>query len=560
MLGFSNIELIFEIIKNAEQFCSTETENKQALFIEHIIHDNKVRKTGLKIQTEVLKENASYFNYKEFNVVQSAVFEEVYNSDNNLLISAPTGAGKTDIAILSILRAFKMTDATVIYIVPMKALASEIFSKFQKLFKNYKVVEFTGDTELDSKIIYNSQIIICTPEKFDVATRRMSSGFKSIKLVIIDEIHLLEDDRGPVLEAIVARMFNYSELRQYSTRILGLSATLPNYKDVAKFIRAKNCYFFDGSYRPVPLKMTITGFTKIASYSNECDYLVENVQNILQLKKQVLVFVHSRAKTLKVGTLLMKSLKLSECNSIEKVKGFKDQLQLLAVNGIGVHHAGLCKSDRSLTERLFQEGVLKIIVCTSTLAWGVNLPAYCVIIHGSTYYNPLKGAFDDIGVLDVLQIFGRAGRPQYDIQEEAILMTKANKIDNYIKLLKRNQDIESKMLFYVPENVNAEIYLNNINSIASALKWIKNTFLNVRVLKNPAHYGILEKEIGMEEQALSEYLYLTIKRLEDCGMIKKRFKLYHMEIWFNLLWPNCIIVLHKSFNYAYLAFQYRQYS
>jgi replicative superfamily II helicase len=80
--------------------------------------------------------------------------------------------------------------------------------------------------------------------------------------------------------------------------------------------------------------------------------------------------------------------------------------------GFGMHHAGMLRSDRTLTERMFADGVVKVLCCTATLAWGVNLPAYAVVIKGTQVYDAQKGSFVDLSILDVLQIFGRAGRPQ----------------------------------------------------------------------------------------------------------------------------------------------------
>ena len=81
--------------------------------------------------------------------------------------------------------------------------------------------------------------------------------------------------------------------------------------------------------------------------------------------------------------------------------------------GFGCHHAGMLRADRSLCEKLFRNGQIRVLVCTATLAWGVNLPAHTVIIKGTDVYNANKGGFMDLGILDVMQIFGRAGRPQY---------------------------------------------------------------------------------------------------------------------------------------------------
>ena len=95
-----------------------------------------------------------------------------------------------------------------------------------------------------------------TPEKWDVVTRKNDDGIGStLKLLIIDEIHLLNDERGPVLECLVARTLKSIERLQSSVRLVGLSATLPNYIDVASFLHVlpDNIFYFDSSYRPVPL-------------------------------------------------------------------------------------------------------------------------------------------------------------------------------------------------------------------------------------------------------------------------------------------------------------------
>ena len=106
----------------------------------------------------------------------------------------------------------------------------------------------------------------------------------------------------------------------------------------------------------------------------------------------------------------------------QKLVVSKDLCDLL-VYGIGIHHAGLCKSDRSLVEDLFAAGHLTVLISTATLAWGVNLPAHTVIIKGTQIYSPEQGKWVDLSPQDILQMMGRAGRPQYDVQGEGIIIT-----------------------------------------------------------------------------------------------------------------------------------------
>jgi len=91
--------------------------------------------------------------------------------------------------------------------------------------------------------------------------------------------------------------------------------------------------------------------------------------------------------------------------------------------GLGIHHAGLSRKDRLLVEQLFASGELQVLVSTATLAWGVNLPAHTVIIKGTQIYNPEQGKWVELSPQDMLQMMGRAGRPQFDTMGEGIIIT-----------------------------------------------------------------------------------------------------------------------------------------
>lgn len=188
------------------------------------------------------------------------------------------GAGKTNVALLCILRevgkhvmpdgSINVDEFKMIYIAPMRSLVQEVVGNFTKRLNPFglKVAELTGDHQLSREQINETQLIVCTPEKWDIITRKGGerSFTQLVRLIIIDEVHLLHDDRGPVLEAIIARTIRMIETTQDAVRFVGLSATLPNYEDVATFLNVKRegLFHFDNSYRPVPLEQQYIGVTE----------------------------------------------------------------------------------------------------------------------------------------------------------------------------------------------------------------------------------------------------------------------------------------------------------
>ena len=155
----------------------------------------------------------------KFNRLQSWVFDCAYNTDNNMLVCAPTGAGKTNVALLTILHEIKKImeemgvirreEMKIIYVAPMKALAQEIVAKFTGTLGRLGLIvrELTGDMQLTRQEIAETQVIVTTPEKWDVITRKGgdNSLVEKVKLLILDEVHLLASDRGNVIESITAR-------------------------------------------------------------------------------------------------------------------------------------------------------------------------------------------------------------------------------------------------------------------------------------------------------------------------------------------------------------------
>jgi len=485
------------------------------------------------------------------NLMQTQVFEAAYFTNDNILVSAPTGAGKTNVALLTVLKVVKnsMNDQgiidqefKVVYVAPMKALAAEVTEKFSNKLKHLGlfVRELTGDMQLSRNEMARTHMIVTTPEKWDVVTRKSESIAPQVKLLILDEIHLLDDERGPVIESIVSRTLRQVESSQSTIRILGLSATLPNYKDVSDFLKVPDhaCFYFDGGYRPVPLEQRFIGVKKALDSRQQQSMILEACYEkvVEQLKEdhQVMVFVHSRKDTVNTAKGLRDiavnygELHWFECcyslNSKKEVEKSKNRdLKFLFEWGFGIHNAGMLRKDRNLTEKLFREGQIKVLITTATLAWGVNLPAHAVIIKGTEIYDSTIGDFKDVGVLDVQQIFGRAGRPDYDTSGVAEIITLRSKVDKYLQMLVYQRPIESRFLTHLEDALNAEIALGTVSNIQEALRWLRYSYFYVRLRKNPLAYGFSLDDMKTEQlmqEKIRQRVTEAATKLNESRMIR----------------------------------------
>ncbi|KAK1273205.1 hypothetical protein QJS04_geneDACA008017 [Acorus gramineus] len=471
----------------------------------------------------------AFHGYKSLNRIQSRIYQATYNTNENILVCAPTGAGKTNIAMIAILHEVRehfkegflhKNEFKIVYVAPMKALAAEVTATFSHRLAplNLAVRELTGDMQLSKKELEETQaMIVTTPEKWDVITRKSSDMSLSmlVKLLIIDEVHLLNDDRGPVIEALVARTLRQVESTQSMIRIVGLSATLPNYREVAQFLRVNTetgLFFFDSSYRPVPLAQQYVGISENNIVHRNMmlnSICYDKVIDSLKQGYQAMVFVHSRKDTGKTARTMIEmaqksgDLELLRNDTHPQFALIKKDVQKsrnrevaeLFENGVGIHHAGMLRADRGLTERLFSDGLLKVLVCTATLAWGVNLPAHTVVIKGTQLYDPKAGGWRDLGMLDVMQIFGRAGRPQFDKSGEGIIITTHDKLAHYLRLLTSQLPIESQFISSMRDNLNAEVALGTVTNVKEACAWLGYTYLFIRMKSNPLAYGISWNEV-----------------------------------------------------------------
>mmetsp|Transcript_20166 Transcript_20166/g.43517 ORF Transcript_20166/g.43517 Transcript_20166/m.43517 type:complete len:2151 (-) Transcript_20166:75-6527(-) len=484
------------------------------------------------------EEQKAFAGTTSLNPMQSTVFDVAFHHRDNMLVCAPTSAGKTNVAMLTVVAHFRdvgliggngsyensmETGDKVIYVAPMKALAQEVVEKFSSKLKALKLIvrELTGDMQLTRAEAESANVIVTTPEKWDVVTRKSGNDENSLGnkcgLLIIDEVHLLADERGAVIESVVARLHRLVESRQKQTRIVGLSATLPNYEDVAEFLQvpSRGTFFFGPEHRPVSLVQNFIGIQsrtkdRRAKEHRMNEICFDVVLDSLRRGYQVMVFVHSRKGTGDTASALADIASqegVLDRNFVtqgkenaggEAYKRYVDRVRksrnrevgVHFDNGMGIHHAGMLRGDRKLTEQMFSDGAIKVLCCTATLAWGINLPAHTVVIKGTDIYNAEKGGVVDLSILDVQQIFGRAGRPQFDTSGEATMITSAEAFPKYMDKLVRAMPIESNFIKQLADHLNAEVVGGTVTSIKEGARWLTYTYLYTRMLRNPLAYGI----------------------------------------------------------------------
>ncbi|TKY63225.1 ATP-dependent DNA helicase MER3-like [Spatholobus suberectus] len=383
-----------------------------------------------------------------FNSLQSECFPICFHSDVNMVISAPTGSGKTvlfELCILRLLSRFISTEGRLIhvkgslktiYAAPSKALVQEKLRDWNKKFGPWGIncLELTGDNEsYTSRNVQEADIILTTPEKFDAVSRHgIESGglsfFSDIALLLIDEVHLLNDPRGAALEAIVSRIkiiacnpkMKSNPLAQ--VRFLAVSATIPNVEDLAKWLDVpdQGIKRFGEEMRPVKLTTKVFGYAPAKN-----DFLFEKrLQNyifdiLMQYSrgKSALIFCSTRKGAQEAAQRLSQIvMTFGQSNPFIKNREQQDrlreaslscsdkQMQSYILYGVGYHNGGLCLKDRNIVEGLFLKGDIQVLCTTNTLAHGINLPAHTVVIKSTQHFNKEKGLYMEYDRSTILQV------------------------------------------------------------------------------------------------------------------------------------------------------------
>ncbi len=489
---------------------------------------------------------------------QKDALDEIFRG-NSVIVSIPTASGKSLIAYIAILRAFKRGLKSV-YIVPLRSLAMEKYEELKRFEKfGMKVALSMGDYDSPAGYLKHYDVVVATSEKMDSILRHDIDYSYEIGVVVADEIHLLGDEsRGPTLEMVITKLKTMNPEIQF----IGLSATIKNSEEIADWLNAKHIY---SEFRPVPLKLGVY-YDDTLLYDDGVSYEIKRdalgIGNIVAKRieegGQILIFVNRRKSAESLATKLQfkvrRRLNEEEKKELERISEqlmdeeytiYTEKIAKLLVNGVAFHHAGLSNRQRKIVEDSFRKRLLKVIVATPTLAAGINLPSRTVIVRDLTRYDGFASV--PLPVMEVKQMLGRAGRPKYDRFGEGILFARSERkarqyfemyINGEIEDIRSQLENESALRIHTLALIAGDI----VNHEDEILEFFRNTFYG---FKMPVEN--LEKKIDYILDFLEDNEFVERKKLIRATKLGKRVSDLYIDPLSAIIFRKCYTMDYDEF-------------
>ncbi len=344
--------------------------------------------------------------------IQNLAIDKGLLDGKSIMVSSPTGSGKTLVGELALLRAVT-SGKKGLFLVPLRALAVQVSQVLKNRYEVFGVMIglSTGDFQNSGEEFAEHDIIVTTYERADSLLRRNASWISELGTVVIDEIQTLADPgRGARLESLIIRM----KRQLADLQIIALSATVGSPEELAEWI---GCELVESDDRPVPL------VCKIVVTADKNRSLKKLVMTTVQGDAQAIVFNRTRreaeAQAIRLGEDVGRQFTSGEKDRLDlELKSLENaninlpsDMRALLHDGTAYHHAGLDYQTRRLVERLFNQGLVRVISATSTLAAGMDLPARTVILSNTLSPQNYRAV---LSANNVHQMLGRAGRPGRD--------------------------------------------------------------------------------------------------------------------------------------------------
>src|SRR3569833_472658 len=373
---------------------------------------------------------ALYPEWQHFNKVQTQTFNSLYGTDQNVLVGAPTGSGKTVCAEFALLRHWSKEDyGRAVYIAPFQELVDARLQHWEKRFSGLRggkdVVKLTGETTTDLKLLEKGDLILATPSQWDNLSRQWKrrKNVQTVELFIADELHMLGGQLGYIYEIIVSRMHYIRTQTELPLRIVALSVSLANARDMGEWIDAKKheIYNFSPNVRPVPLELHIQSFTIPHFPSLMLAMAKPTYLAITQMSadKPAIVFVPNRKQTRATARDL-----LTACVADDDEDRFlhvdvdqmgpllariqEDALREAVSHGIGYYHEALSQTDKRIVKHLFDNGAIQVLVASRDVCWELESTAHLVVVMGTQYFEGREHRYVDYPLSEMLQMFGKS--------------------------------------------------------------------------------------------------------------------------------------------------------
>lgn len=404
-----------------------------------------------------------YLPHRTLNPAQAAAIPPILAGLEHLVVVAPTGAGKTVVGMAAALRTILEQGRKVAWLVPQRSLTDEL-DRDLELWRRagLRVERLSGEYSVDIERVREADLWVATTEKFESMCRASSlrEALTEVGCVIVDEIHLLGDpERGPVLEALLARMRGTTA----GMRIIGLSATVSNADQVADWLGAR---LVRVAWRPSRLTWQLPTIATHRDWSLVESSRIRLASALAAMVTaeggSVVVFCGSKRNVRRTALIIAGSrgartdgVRLDDLDELHRV---------CRQAGVGLHYKGW--EHKRQAEDDFRARRLDILVATSTVAAGVNLPARAVIVQDT------EVGMNPIDVATVQQMFGRAGRVGAGETEGwAFMIVTEEERARWQARLVSGHTVGSQIESSLPDHVLAEAVQRRVHSLREAERW-----------------------------------------------------------------------------------------
>ncbi|GAA2685917.1 MULTISPECIES: DEAD/DEAH box helicase [Actinosynnema] len=404
-----------------------------------------------------------YLPFDRFNPAQAEAAPVVLGSDEHLVVTAPTGAGKTVVGLLAALRTILVQCRKAAWLVPQRSLTEELnreLAGWRRL--GLRVEQLSGEYNAGVEKLHEADLWVATTEKFEAIcrTNSLQTALADVGCLVVDEIHLLgAPGRGPLLEALLARVQGVGS----PVRIVGLSATVANAAEIADWLHGR---LVATTWRPSRVTWQLPAVPahsdRAADTAARTKASVELTRRFTDGEGSVLVFCGTKHNVRATALALaadrgaaVAGVSLDDPDRLHEV---------CASVGIGLHYKDW--EFKTEAEQRFRARQWDVLVATTTVAAGVNLPARAVVVRDT------RIGLDDLDVATVQQMFGRAGRVGAGEREGwAYLVTTEVERAAWQGALVDGYSVHSQIHDSLADHVLAEVLQGRIGSLEQAERW-----------------------------------------------------------------------------------------